>query len=237
MKNISIGIIDSQTLFRKGLKELLEKNENYSVVFEIEKGNRILKILESELPEAIIIDLKVAPKSGAHIAEIIRKKHPNIKIIVLTEFYHPPLINLMSRIGVNAFISKQINPQELYNAIDQVAKDRIYFTEPYKDIMLYAEGSNISSLHSNFILIEKLSNRELEILTLICHECTNVEISKKLFISVRTVEGHRNNLLSKTGAKNTVGLVLYALIYKLVQIDYKLLQISMNTSFNTYLKR
>ncbi|MEM6684459.1 MAG: response regulator transcription factor [Bacteroidota bacterium] len=236
MKQIFIGIIDPQTLFRKGLRELLEKKSNYTVLFDVENGDTVFDMLQRQLPEIIIIDLKIQPVSGVHIAEKIRKKYPKIKIIMLTACYHPPLINLMNRIGINAFISKQINRQELFNAINQVEKDRMYLTEPYKDIMLYSEGSDISSLHSRFCVIEKLSERELEILTLICHEYTNVEISKKLFLSVRTIEGHRNNLLSKTGAKNTVGLVLFALIYKLVQIDYKLLQISMNTPFNNFVK-
>lgn len=237
MKNTNIGIIEPQTLFRKGLKEILENHENYSVIFDIENGKNALDVLKHSLPEIIIIDLKVQPKSGVHLAEIIRRDHPDIKIIVLTAFYHPPLISLMTRIGINAFISKKISDLELYDAIRQVTEDRVYLTEPYKDIMLYAEGSDISSLHSQFSVIEKLSERELEILTLICHEYTNIEISKKLFLSVRTIEGHRNNLLSKTGAKNTVGLVLYALIYKLVQIDYKLLQISMNTPFNNCIRQ
>lgn len=237
MDKIDIGIIDSQTLFRKGLVELLQSNDNFNIVFEIENGASILEVLETQVPEIIIIDLKIKPKNGIYIAEAIKKKYPNIKIIVLTAFYNPIFINLMSRIGINAFLSKQVDSEELYNAIYSVSKNRVYITEPYKDIILYSEGSDISSLHSKFSVIEKLSERELEILTLICHEFTNLEISKKLFLSIRTIEGHRNNLLSKTGAKNTVGLVLYALIYKLVEIDYKLLQISMNTPFNGSIKR
>lgn len=232
MGKIDIGIIDSQTLFRKGLVQLLNRNTNFRVVFEIEDGVGILEKLEVQLPEIIIIDLKIKPKNGIYIAEMTKKKYPSIKIVVLTAFYNPIFINLMSRIGINAFLSKQVDSEELYKAIDSVSKNRIYVTESYKDIILYSEGSDISSLHSKFVVIEKLSVRELEVLTLICHEFTNLEISKKLFLSIRTIEGHRNNLLSKTGAKNTVGLVLYALIYKLVEIDYKLLQISMNTPFN-----
>ncbi len=231
MKKIEIGVIDDQTLFRKGLVQILDNNENYEVIFEAENKITTLKILETQLPEIIIIDLKIAPEKETLLIEIIRKKYPNIKIIVLTTFYNTSFINLMTRIGINAFLSKQINNDELYHAINTVHEKRIYPTEPYKDIILYSEGADVKALHSKFLVREKLSKRELEILNLICHEYTNHEISKKLFLSIRTVEGHRNNLLSKTGSKNTVGLVLYALIYKLVVIDYKLLQISMQTPF------
>lgn len=231
MKKIGIGIIDNQTLFRKGLVEILSNNDNYKVLFEEENGNVALETLKVQLPEIIIIDLKVVPENGVHLAEMIRKKYPKVKIIILTAFYNPSFINLMSRIGINAFLSKQIDNDELYNAIDKVYKERIYLTEAYKDIVLYSEGTDIESLHSKFLVREKLSKRELEVLRLICHECTNLEISKKMFLSIRTVEGHRNSLLSKTGSKNTVGLVLYAMIYKLVTIDYKLLQVSMQTPF------
>ena len=187
MRTIDIGIIDPQTLFRKGMVEILHRKDNYNVVFDVEDGNSILQMIERKLPEIVMIDLKVEPKSGIHIAEDIRKAFPGIKIMVVTAHYNPIFINLMSRIGINAFVSKQISHFELYEAVDEVAHNRMYLTEAYKDIVLYSEGSDISSLHSQFSVIEKLSERELEILTLICHEYTNVEISKKLFLSVRTI--------------------------------------------------
>ncbi|GAA3625681.1 response regulator transcription factor [Flavivirga jejuensis] len=231
MKKIEIGVIDNQTLFRTGLVEILNNHANFKVLFEVENGITILNILEIQVPEIIIIDLKIEPENGIHLVELIRKKHPDIKIIVLTTFYNTSFINLMTRVGINAFLSKQISHNELCHAINTVYRERIYQTEAYKDILLYSEGADIKALHSRFLVREKLSKRELEILNLICHEYTNHEISKKLFLSIRTVEGHRNNLLSKTGSKNTVGLVLYAIIYKLVEIDYKLLQISMQSPF------
>jgi DNA-binding NarL/FixJ family response regulator len=232
LKRTSIGIIEPETLFRKGLVEMIKPRQNYQVICDIAHGNEILDRFEGQLPDILIIGLKAQPISGVHVAETIRKKFPDTKIIILSSYYLPPLISLISRIGIHGYISTKIDQSELYNAIEDVKKNRVYLTEPYKDIMLYAEGSDISSLHSQFSVIEKISDRELEILTLICHEYTNVEIAKKLFLSVRTIEGHRNSLLSKTGAKNTVGLVLYALIYKLVNIDYKLLQFSSSTPFN-----
>lgn len=230
-QKIKIGIIDHQTLFRKGLTEMLNTQGNYEVLFETENGEKALAMLKEQVPEIIIIDLKITPKNGVHLTEIIRKKYPTIKIIVLTAYYNVSFINLMTRVGINAFLSKQIGHKELFHAINTVYLERVYLTEAYKDIMLYSSGVDSKELHSRFFIKEKLSKRELEVLKLICHEHTNLEISKKLFLSIRTVEGHRNNLLSKTGAKNTVGLVLYALIYKLVVIDYKLLQVAMQTSF------
>ncbi len=231
MSTITIGVVDSQTLFRRGLVEILQKEENYNVLFEVENGRKALDKLKNNLPEVLIIDLKVSPNNGVQLTEIIKKKYPEIKIIILTAFYNSTFINLMGRIGISAFLSKQISHKELCKAIDTVHQERVYMTESYKDIILYAEGSETKALHSQFLVKEKLSNRELEVLRLICHEHTNLEISKKLFLSIRTVEGHRKSLLSKTGSKNTVGLVLYALIYKLVTIDYKLLEVSMQTPF------
>lgn len=135
----------------------------------------------------------------------------------------------MVRLGVNAFLPKNINPKELIFSIDMVYEKGLYFTKEY------AEAFRIQNLQMPkkpyFDNNEAITKKELEILKLICHGHSNQQIAESTSRSIRTVEGHRQHLLDKTGAKNTAGLVVYALMHKLVDVDIKLLEYTISPSW------
>ena len=127
----------------------------------------------------------------------------------------------MVSLGVNAFLPKFVEPSELVFAIDVVHEKGLYLTEDYADAIRTKVKSQKKPC---FNAHEELTKRELEVLYWICHGCTNQEISEKINRSIRTIEGHRQHIMDKTGARNTAGMVVYALMHKVIDIDQKLLE-------------
>lgn len=210
-KTIKIILVDDEILFRKGISFLLEKEKNIKVVFEASDGSELISFLkESSIhPDIIIMDLKMPILNGVEATKLIRNEFPKIKIIALTSYNSKSFVANMISVGAVSYLVKNATPQELLLTINEVAAKGFYYDEfVMKNIQdNTCVSKNIKShLDNNF-----LTSRELEILKLICEQKNTVEIAEKLFISPRTVEGHRNNLLLKTESKNIAGLVVYAI--------------------------
>jgi DNA-binding NarL/FixJ family response regulator len=203
--------VDDEILFRKGISFLLEKEKNIKVIFEASDGSELISFLkESSIhPDIIIMDLKMPILNGVEATKLIRNEFPKIKIIALTSYNSKSFVANMISVGAVSYLVKNATPQELLLTINEVAAKGFYYDEfVMKNIQdNTCVSKNIKShLDNNF-----LTSRELEILKLICEQKNTVEIAEKLFISPRTVEGHRNNLLLKTESKNIAGLVVYAI--------------------------
>lgn len=210
-KTIKIILVDDEILFRKGISFLLEKEKNIKVIFEASDGSELISFLkESSIhPDIIIMDLKMPILNGVEATKLIRNEFPKIKIIALTSYNSKSFVANMISVGAVSYLVKNATPQELLLTINEVASKGFYYDEfVMKNIQdNTCVSKNIKShLDNNF-----LTSRELEILKLICEQKNTVEIAEKLFISPRTVEGHRNNLLLKTESKNIAGLVVYAI--------------------------
>ena len=210
-KTIKIILVDDEILFRKGISFLLEKEKNIKVIFEASDGSELISFLkESSIhPDIIIMDLKMPILNGVEATKLIRNEFPKIKIIALTSYNSKSFVANMISVGAVSYLVKNATPQELLLAINEVAAKGFYYDEfVMKNIQEnMCVNKNIKShLDDSF-----LTSRELEILKLICEQKNTVEIAEKLFISPRTVEGHRNNLLLKTESKNIAGLVVYAI--------------------------
>lgn len=208
---IKIVLVDDEILFRKGISFLLEKEKNIKVIFEASDGSELISFLkESSIhPDIIIMDLKMPILNGVEATKLIRNEFPKIKIIALTSYNSKSFVANMISVGAVSYLVKNATPQELLLTINEVAAKGFYYDEfVMKNIQEnMCVSKNIKShLDNNF-----LTSRELEILKLICEQKNTVEIAEKLFISPRTVEGHRNNLLLKTESKNIAGLVVYAI--------------------------
>lgn len=208
---IKIVLVDDEILFRKGISFLLEKEKNIKVIFEASDGSELISFLkESSIhPDIIIMDLKMPILNGVEATKLIRNEFPKIKIIALTSYNSKSFVANMISVGAVSYLVKNATPQELLLTINEVAAKGFYYDEfVMKNIQdNTCVSKNIKShLDNNF-----LTSRELEILKLICEQKNTVEIAEKLFISPRTVEGHRNNLLLKTESKNIAGLVVYAI--------------------------
>jgi DNA-binding NarL/FixJ family response regulator len=218
--NIKIILVDDEILFRKGISFLLEREKNLEIVFEASNGDELISYLQSNKnhPDIIMMDLKMPLINGIEATKIIRKDFPEIKIIALTSYDSKSFVANMIDVGAVSYLIKNATPQDLLTTINEVALKGFYYTnyilEIIKEDVLTTKKVK-SNFDSNF-----LTKREIEVLKLICFQKSTVEIAEQLFISPRTVEGHRNNLLLKTESKNIAGLVVYA-----VQNDIILLEI------------
>jgi DNA-binding NarL/FixJ family response regulator len=208
---IKIGLVDDEVLFRKGISFLLQKEKNIEVLFEASNGEELISHLNNNeaKPDIIIMDLKMPVLNGIEATKIIRKFFPEIKILALTSYDTKAFVINMIQVGAVAYLIKNTTPKDLINTINEVACKGFYYNEnilkAIKDTILTTKNSKIN-LETSF-----LSPREIEILQLICNQKTTAEIAEKLFLSPRTVEGHRNNLLLKTESRNIAGLVVYAI--------------------------
>lgn len=208
---IKIALVDDEVLFRKGISFLLQREANIEIVFEASNGEDLISHLnENEIkPDIIVMDLKMPVLNGVEATKIIRKSFPEIKIIALTSYDSKSFIANMVQVGAVAYLIKNVTPKELVYTINEVAKKGFYYSE---NVLKTIQDTIVSSKNSKGNLETSfLSPREIEILQLICQQKTTSEIAEQLFLSPRTVEGHRNNLLLKTESRNIAGLVVYAI--------------------------
>lgn len=218
-KTLKIILVDDEVLFRKGISFLLTREENIEVLFEASNGLELMEFLKADnpKPDIIIMDLKMPFLNGIEATKIIRRDFPDIKIIALTSYDSKSFIANMVDVGAVSYLVKNTTPQELFATINEVAEKGFYYSDYVMNIIqkdIIANKKSKCSFDTNFI-----TSRELEVLQLICKQKSTIEIGEKLFISPRTVEGHRNNLLLKTESKNIAGLVVFAIQHELVSLD------------------
>jgi len=208
---ISIALVDDDCLVTELLTRYLEKKK-ISVVFNSSNGKDCISRLQNitKHPDIILLDLRMKEMSGLETLEMLEKQFSGIKIIVLSSYYSISTIGFMFKAGVHAFLPKGIAPEKLIEIILEVYRVGYFFT-PEQVQMLRKQIPNHKDKIPIALKKEQLSKREKEVLSLICQQYTAKEIGEKLFIAQRTVEGHRNHLLQKTGAKNIAGLVMYAI--------------------------
>lgn len=202
-----IALVDDQKLFRGGLKMILSDRPDFHVVFEADNGKQFLERFAFEPVDIVILDVEMPVMDGIETLTIIREKYPEVRVIMLTMHDSDRLINHLMQLGANGFLLKDENPEVVRTAVERVGQEGIFFRD-YVSKALLKGGRKKDKPEGYFG--PNITERELEVLTLICQEYTSKEIADKLFISARTVEGHRRSLQDKTGARNLVGLVLYA---------------------------
>lgn len=220
MNKIKIALVEDQQLFRESLAALLERIPEFEVLAVCENGKVFMDMLPRlpVAPDVMLVDMDMPEMNGVELTEALHKQRPDIKIIILTVYNQERFMVKMVEAGASGYLLKNCGTEEVLNAIRQVYSAGYYFNEFFLNAMKSgAKSKSTATLDFNHIPVE-LTEREREILLLICQELTNIEIGEKLFISPRTVDGHRNNLLSKTGARNTAGLVVFAVTNNLFQI-------------------
>jgi DNA-binding NarL/FixJ family response regulator len=218
MKTIQIAIADDQVLFRKGMINIINSFRNMEIIMEASDGEEFFKKLGdlSELPEIAILDLSMPGLNGIDTTKIIHEKYPNIKIIILSVYSEDRFVTHLMELGVNAYLFKNVEPAEVEKAILAVLEKDFYFNEAFLTAMRKRMTGKKPRLLIQDNIPSLLTQRELEVLDLICKQYTAQEIGEKLYISTRTVDGHRNNLLEKTGMKNTAGLVVFSIKNNLI---------------------
>ena len=205
MDIISLIIVDDHEIFRKGLRIILNELDEIKVVGEAQNGHELFELLKHNPADVVLMDIRMPIMDGIEATKRIVEKYPKTKVIALTMFEDISYFNQMVEAGADGFLLKKTNKDELKRAITQAMLDETYFSEEF--ISTVNKRQRPASRIPNIDITE----REQEVLELICKGMSNAEISKYLGVSARTVDGHRAHLLEKTGAKNSPHLVMYAI--------------------------
>jgi DNA-binding NarL/FixJ family response regulator len=200
---IKIVIADDHSIIRDGLKAMLEKNNHFTIVAEAADGSELLNILQKTACDVVCTDISMPNMDGVEATRLIAKNFPKVKVMCLSMHEEAGYIKKMMEAGAVGYVFKDSPKEELEAAIEAVHSGKKYFNQKLFDILLNMESGGKE--------VSVLSSREKEILKLIAEEYTNAEIAEKLFLSVRTVDTHRQNLIQKLNVKNTAGLVKYAI--------------------------
>ncbi|MFI3292495.1 MAG: response regulator transcription factor [Rikenellaceae bacterium] len=212
MAKLKIILVDDHTLFRRGLRGLLERHGGVEVVGEASDGVEFLKILESTTADVVFMDFAMEPMSGDEATRRALQIYPDLKIITLSMFGDESYYTRMVTAGAKGFLLKNSDIREVLQAMECVAKVGEYFNEE----LLGSLTQTMFPAHIVPPSEDALSAREMEILIGVCRGQNNQEIADELFISKRTVDKHRANIMDKTGCKNTASLVIYAIKNQLV---------------------
>lgn len=208
---IKVLLVDDHKIVRDGIKVLLQDEPDIDVIGEAENGKHALEKLAEISPDLMIIDINMPVMNGIECSREVVKTYPSVKILALTMLNEQEHIKNMISVGAGGYILKTSGKSELLDAIKTVTSGENYFSDEVKNIIMMnmvKKKSHISRISGERV---PLTSREKDVLEYIVKEFTNQEIAEKLFISVRTVDAHRRNLLEKTGSRNTAGLVKFAI--------------------------
>lgn len=219
MNKIKIGLVEDQLLFREGMKAILAARGNMQIVFESPDGYSVAERLTPETtPDVMLVDLSLPAQhgkefSGQDVTRMLLKKFPSVKILILSVHNDESFIARLIEQGAHGYLVKDSDPTEVYEAIESLHYKGSYINERTLKAIQLSMNRKLKPAPKTDL---QLSNREIDVLRLTCMQYTAEEIAEKLFISVKTVNGHRNNLLQKTGSRNVTGLVIYALKNQIV---------------------
>jgi len=215
---LNVILADDDTLVREGIKMILTAQERVNVLGEASNGTQVMNMLSEGLaPHIVLTDINMPEMDGISLVSSLRKIHPAIKVIMLTMSDSNKFIQQSFTAGASGYLLKTIHPEELIFALNQVNIGERYICSTLSMRLLdrSIEFSNIQSSQTD--LNVDFSNREMEILGLIAEGLTNQEMSERLFLSKRTIEGHRQSLIEKTGCRNTATLIKYAVLNGMIQ--------------------
>lgn len=217
-RKIKLAVVDDQHLFRKGIVSLLKEFEELSVLFEAENGQDMLDQLKTKAPDVVLMDLEMPVMNGIEATKALKERYPQIKIVILTMHNDEEFVADLLKKGAHGFLLKDQDIEVVVDAIYAVLEKGHYFNPSISEQL--AKGLAKSSNASPSFNKPAFTERELEVISLMCKQLTNKEIADRLMASVRTIDRHRENILLKTGAKNRAGIVLYAMQHQLVSKDF-----------------
>lgn len=213
-KKIRVLIVDDHEIFRNGLKMVLGKLNYVELAGEAKNGREFIEMLDETQPDIVLLDIEMPVLNGIDAAKIALEKNNKLRIIALTMFGDDDYIQSMLDAGAKGFLMKNINKETLDKAIQTVFNGGNYYSEELFEFFTRQFTKDKTTEHASI----EFTRREKEILQLLCEGLSNKEIADALFISERTVLGHKTNLLTKTNTKNSLSLMAYAIKNKLVVI-------------------
>jgi two-component system, NarL family, invasion response regulator UvrY len=215
--NIRIGLVDDHTLFRKGIISLIEMAIAGTIIlFEADNGIELKKRLDPEnLPDIVLMDINMPQMNGFECVKWINDNYPSVKILVLSMVDKEDTVVHMLRIGVRGYLSKDVEPKELRDAIEAIHNKGYYYTDFITGRLIHQLQGKSSQDDAQ----PTLNDREIEFLRLVCTDMTYNDIAKKMFLSPKTVDGYRANLFDRLQVKSRVGLALYAIKNGIVTLN------------------
>ena len=218
MEKIKIIIADDHTIFRQGLRMLLAQEDDMEVVGEAADGIEALELAKKLNPDIILLDIAMPNMDGVQVAGRIKKSLPRIKIIVLTSYSDDQFLYEFLKLGVSGFVLKDSASQELIYSIRKSHEGMVFF-DPSVSKKVMEKFTQVSGGKSDFVNYGKLSDREKEVLRLVAEGCATKEVAEKLYISPKTVENHRANIMKKLNIRDRTGLTKYALRLGLIDLS------------------
>lgn len=219
MDPIKVAIADDHKIFRKGVILSLKLYHNIKFVLEAENGEELIKEIENAdaetMPDIILMDLKMPVKDGIETTKYINKHFPDIRILILTMYEDERFVGHLMDSGANGYLLKSTDPEEIKQGIMDVMRTGFYLNNFVNRVLIkknYSKQKFNPNLNSEIVI----SNREKEVLSLVCLEYTAQEIAQKMDISARTVEAIKDRLMERFGVKNSVGLVFFAMKNSLI---------------------
>ena len=213
--SIRILLVDDHQMIRDCMHAYLD-DDSYQIVAEASHGIEGLKMLEKHSIDMVITDISMPYMDGFEFSKKVSEQYPHIKIIVLTMQGEHQFIKQLLNQGVVGYLLKNSGEEELRKAVDAVAAGNSYYSPEVTRVMMESFKPKSSLQRNKLVVKMDLTSREKEVLHLILKEYSNKEIAEELFISPRTVDAHKRNLLEKSGSKNLAGLILYAIENQLV---------------------
>ncbi|WP_432713917.1 response regulator [Pedobacter sp.] len=215
---LNVILVDDDNLVREGIRMILTENEHVHILAEASNGAQAIEMFNQELmPDIVLTDINMPEMDGISLITALKKINPEIKVIMLTMSDSNKSIQQSFTAGASGYLMKTIHAEELNFALNQISLGERYICSNIAIRLLdrSIEFSNIQSVSAD--LNVDFSSREIEILALIAQGLTNQEMSERLFLSKRTIEGHRQNLIEKTGCRNTATLIKYAVLNGMIQ--------------------
>ncbi|WP_321322503.1 response regulator transcription factor [Labilibaculum sp.] len=215
MNKINVVLVDDHKLFRDGLKSLLHNSKDINVIGEFGNANDLIEKLDQLAAQIIITDISMPGINGIELTQYLAKKHPCIKTIILSMHNNKEFILSAMDAGAKAYLPKDIAGDELSQAIHEVNKGNEYFNQVISNIVMRSlMRSNKDDKNHG-----ELTKRETEVLRLVADGFMNKEVADQLNISVRTVDCHKNNIMSKLSLNTTAELVKYAIINHIIELE------------------
>jgi two-component system, NarL family, response regulator DegU len=211
MEKIRVAIADDHTIFRRGVVSILRNNEDFDVVYEASNGQELMDGIPVYNPQVVLMDLNMPVLDGIRATTKIKGVYPDLKIIIISMHDEDHFVSHLMELGANGYLLKDAHPDEVEKAIYTCHSEDYYYGAFLLRVM-HNRLVNKSTRKKSITLNNEvnLSERELEVLEHICEGTTSPQIADMVSLSVRTVEGHRNRIMEKTGTKNIAGLVAWA---------------------------
>lgn len=215
MNDIKVAIADDHKIFRKGVILSMRSYSNIKFVLEADNGDELLEKIPEFEPDVVLCDLKMPIRDGIDTTKLITKRFPHIRVIILTMYEDERFVGHLMDCGAAGYLLKNTDPAEIKKAITDVMRTGFYLN-PFVNKVLIKKKYSKQKFNPTLTSETVLSEREKEVLTLVCMEFTASEIAGKMDISARTVEAIKDRLMERFGVKNSVGLVFYAMKNSLI---------------------